>query len=563
MKPSVNKAVLLVTSVATIALLGVAALQENRMQEWRRLQRRYAAALPSDRAASFRVQLRQIVVPGLGHADRCVTCHVGMAPGEAGIAGDRVFGKHPVVPHDPADFGCTVCHGGQGRATESDDAHGTVHFWPEPMIPAAYAYAGCGSCHMHLAVPNLARLEAGRAALERADCLACHRIDGRGGTVRPGGAGGIEGIDLSRVGAVGFDPHWYERHVAKAEQEATTAWRASFRALGNEERAAIEAYLSSRVGAPGLIESKALFHSLGCRGCHKIGGVGGDDGPDLTLVGQRDPGRLDFTHVPGERSLEAYFKEHFRAPAKVVPGSLMPELGLTEDEVGALTFYTLSLRRSEVSEAYWPTDRIRAERFGTREFATDGATLYGTFCSACHGARGEGMRYAGMSPFPSIGNEDFLRIASDAFLGETIRRGRPGRRMPAWGGDGGTLTDEEIGRVVAHLRSITGVAAPAASPEPRRWVPDSPVLRTEGAELYAANCARCHGANGEGGEGVALNNPVLLASASDRYLIETIRVGRRGTSMNGFETSTSVSRSLAPSEMERIVAHLRTWEVQP
>ncbi len=49
-------------------------------------------------------------------------------------------------------------------------------------------------------------------------------------------------------------------------------------------------------------------------------------------------------------------------------------------------------------------DRVRAEKLSEREFATDGATLYGTFCAACHGQGGEGMRYPGMAPFPAIGN---------------------------------------------------------------------------------------------------------------------------------------------------------------
>ncbi len=88
----------------------------------------------------------------------------------------------------------------------------------------------------------------------------------------------------------------------------------------------------------------------------------------------------------------------------------------------------LSLRRRNFPEALWPKDRIRAERFGAREFATDGATLYGTFCAACHGAKGEGMRYPGFAAFPAIANPDFLSLVSDDFLRAQIKRGRPGRQ---------------------------------------------------------------------------------------------------------------------------------------
>jgi len=86
---------------------------------------------------------------------------------------------------------------------------------------------------------------------------------------------------------------------------------------------------------------------------------------------------------------------------------------LTERQIDHLTYYMLSLRRSNFPEAFWPQDRIRAERFGEREFTIDGATLYGTFCAACHGPQGQGLRYPGMTPFPAIGNPDFVAVAGD------------------------------------------------------------------------------------------------------------------------------------------------------
>ncbi len=552
-----NKLLLLVASAVSLALLVGAALEENVFRGWRRLQRDYRERLPDPSA--FRVQLRQVVVPRLQATDRCISCHLGMAPGETAIAGHPAFGVHPEVVHDPSEFGCTVCHGGQGRATLEDDAHGRVPFWPEPMIPIRYAYAGCGTCHTHLAVANLDALERGRRAFERLDCLTCHALDGRGGTLRPGAATLATGPDLSRAGASGYDADWYGKHLARSRAGEPGGWRESFGPIPQEELEALRVFLDSRVGAPGLVEAKALFHSLGCRGCHKVGGVGGDDGPDLTAAGQKDPGRLDFSRVPGERSLAAWLAEHFRSPAAVTPGSLMPVLGLGEEEIDRLVFYTLSLRRSEVPEAFWPKDRIRAERFGEREFATDGATLYGTFCAACHGRRGEGMRYPGMPPFPAIGNPDFLALAPDAFIEETVRRGRPGRRMPAWGEKEGGLRAQEVRSVVAHVRSLGGGIAPAPDARPARWLRGD---AREGERLYASHCASCHGAKGEGREGPALDNAVFLSSATDTYLVETIRRGRSGTSMPAFGRSTPTSPQLADSEIEAIASFIRTWEVR-
>jgi cytochrome c oxidase cbb3-type subunit 3 len=217
----------------------------------------------------------------------------------------------------------------------------------------------------------------------------------------------------------------------------------------------------------------------------------------------------------------------------------------------------LSLRRSNFPEAYWPADRIRAQRFGEREFATDGATLFGTFCSACHGAKGEGMRYPGSLPFPANGQPDFLAVASDEFLTQTILHGRPGRRMPAWGEHEGGLRPEEISALVAHLRQLSGVSAPAPDRRGPRWVKADPKI---GEQSYARLCAGCHGKQGEGIEAPALNNKVLLETATDTYLVETIGRGRRGTAMPAFREPALTHPALAEGQIEAIVAFIRQWE---
>lgn len=568
----INKILLLASSLGTLALLSFAALDENFRQEWRVLQREYRAQLPEAQRLAFPIQLRQLVVPELDAFDRCITCHLGMAPGESGIDGHPVFTSHPPVVHDPASFGCTACHAGQGRATDSESAHGEAEHWPRPMIPARYAEAGCGTCHTHLAVPNRAELERGERLFERLDCLACHAVDGRGGTLRPNARVEDLGPDLSLIGAAeaGERAGWYPDHLERAGQAEGGQWAASFGPIADADLADLETFLSSRVGAPSLVEAKALFHSLGCRGCHRVGGVGGDDGPDLTRAGERDPGQTDFTHVPGERDLAAWFAEHFRNPALVVPGSAMPALGMDEETIDRLVLYTYSLRRSRVPEAMWPADRVRAERFDEREFSSDGATLYGTFCAACHGPLGQGMRFAGMAAFPAIGSRDFLRAASDELVRATIERGRPGRRMPAWAELEGGLRPGEIDAIVGYLREL-GDQPEVPDPRPRRFVTADVERIAVGARLYGAICAACHGADGRGAqdaprssdEGPALNNRVLLDAASDAYLIETITEGRSGTSMPGFSRPTPLYPTLSAEEIESIVAFVRTWEDSP
>jgi cytochrome c oxidase cbb3-type subunit 3 len=233
----------------------------------------------------------------------------------------------------------------------------------------------------------------------------------------------------------------------------------------------------------------------------------------------------------------------------------MPSLGLSDREVDLLTLYMRSLRRKDLPASYTPKDRIRVTRFGEREFATDGATIFGTFCTGCHGGAGVGRRSPGMPSFPAIANPDLLSRVSDQFLVETITRGRPGRRMPAWGELTGGLTPDEIRKVVAYLRSL----GPSYQPDGKlaRWVKGNP---EQGKRLFASACSGCHGASGKGAEGPALNNAVLLASATDSYFVQTIGLGRRGTAMQGFLEPHPARLTLSQAEIEDIVAFLRNWE---
>ena len=547
-----NKWLLFGSSVGVLLLLVVAALQENVFREWRQIQSQaYGADGPVP------VQLRQVVNTSLGVADRCVSCHVAMAPGEQGVAGPGMAVHRPVV-HDPAEFGCTVCHGGQGRATDKADAHGRVPFWPEPMLPVGMTEAGCGTCHATLGVPEIETFKRARLTFERLDCASCHRVDGRGGTIRPD-EGGMEGPDLSRAGLAGYDTGWYEGHVKTAGEFTRGPWRSAFGLVSDEDRKTLELFLRTRVGTPRLIEAKSVFHSSGCLGCHKVSGVGGTQGLDLTLAGDKDPGRADFTSVPGDRTLANWFAEHVRAPAAVVAGSLMPAPPVSAADVDALTLYTMSLRRRDIAGSFLPRDRMRVARFGEREFTSDGATLFGAFCSGCHGRQGQGHRAPGLAAFPSVANPDFLALAPDALVTETIIRGRPGTRMPAWI-DGSTgLTAADVPVLVSHLRSLAGVPPPVDA-RPPRWVTGD---RAAGERLFASTCAGCHGAKGEGADAPALNNPVLQQFATDTYFVETITRGRRGTAMAAFSEPGPVRPTLSPTEIESIVTFIRTWGVTP
>ncbi|MFN7976262.1 MAG: c-type cytochrome [Acidobacteriota bacterium] len=155
-----------------------------------------------------------------------------------------------------------LCRGGQGRGTTLEAAHGLTRHWDEPILDPRDVEAGCGSCHTHLPVPSEEASRRGEALFRRYDCLACHRMEGAGrGTA----------ADLTTSGMTGLDRGWYAAHDARTEASGTDAarWRASWGAVPDDERTLVEGYLATRMGAPRLLEAKALAHRLGCRGCHQ------------------------------------------------------------------------------------------------------------------------------------------------------------------------------------------------------------------------------------------------------------------------------------------------------
>jgi mono/diheme cytochrome c family protein len=94
--------------------------------------------------------------------------------------------------------------------------------------------------------------------------------------------------------------------------------------------------------APDVERGRMLFHVKGCITCHRKAGEPrgniGDVGPDLTGLAQRAADRrAGVTAV-------AYVRESLRTPsAFLVPGynERMPDLGLGDDEISALTAFLL------------------------------------------------------------------------------------------------------------------------------------------------------------------------------------------------------------------------------
>jgi len=116
-----------------------------------------------ERATQAASGLQQIWLASADRVDRCTTCHLGVSwQGLDDLA--EPYRTHPLEPlaHHPVEkFGCTLCHGGQGAATELPDAHGWVAHWDDPLLDSQLAEAyrakdpwlfvqiRCNACHRY------------------------------------------------------------------------------------------------------------------------------------------------------------------------------------------------------------------------------------------------------------------------------------------------------------------------------------------------------------------------------------------------------------------------------
>ncbi|MBV8130774.1 MAG: c-type cytochrome [Planctomycetaceae bacterium] len=160
--------------------------------------------------------------------DRCTTCHqgidkVGYDKDASGKPMPEVFASHPFLtsgatyvdvkgkvspaglyldgngPHPINDFGCTICHGGQGSGTDFTFASHTpanveeeehwkekygwqaIHHWDYPMLPQRFIESSCVKCHHQITdIPQAKKLQAGYQRIVQYGCTGCHTIGGEG-----------------------------------------------------------------------------------------------------------------------------------------------------------------------------------------------------------------------------------------------------------------------------------------------------------------------------------------------------------------------------------------------
>ena len=509
-----------------------------------------------------RPRIEQIIVTQFGgsHVDRCTTCHIasddprfqGHAeplrshPYSAGL-GDVEHNGRWERRHKFTDFGCTICHDGQGRGLETFYAHGEDVFWPDPMLGYVtqanwhsefktkltgkeYMQANCAQCHTEENFPGTALVQRGRQLFFEKACYGCHRIEGL--------SNGTLGPDLSDVGKK-FKVNYLWEHTVNPRAFQPTSFMPKFD-LTDDEIKAITVFLKSRRGinfsetslgqyrarlqqtkaeetakpqassAPSATRGEQLISERSCTACHKLGEHDGHIAPDLSYEGLiRD---------------EDWMMAHFREPKSKIPDSIMPVFGFAEPD-----FHSIS--------AYLKT-RSTSPSFKTPE------EIYKGLCARCHGEKGDGkgVTYLYLDPAP----RDLTKVAfmnsksEDRFL-QSLKAGVPGTSMPSWDR---VLTDEQRRAVLTYVFQ-TFVKEPRPELKAHKVPEQNPVASNadsthRGEQIFLQRCTGCHGrkADGKGPNSLDisprprnLRNSFFVNNVADRRLFDSILYGVQGTAM--------------------------------
>ncbi len=136
-----------------------------------------------------------------------------------------------------------------------------------------------------------------------------------------------------------------------------------------------------------------------------------------------------------------------------------------------------------------------------------GENLYLNYCSQCHASDARGSR-----GFPNLTDDDWQYGGEPETIKATLLNGRQGIMPPM----AAALPGEGVKDVAHYVMSLSGMT-------------HDNLRKTRGAELFQANCAVCHGADGTGNKMLGapnLTDDVWLYGRGESTIIETIVNGR-------------------------------------
>jgi mono/diheme cytochrome c family protein len=467
---------LLGMSLLTIGYLIAAAVRENFLGEWYRVQKQYRTILDAKAtdepgraiARDFRIELKQVTVPQLKAVDRCVSCHNGIDdPRMTGVPAPHTVHPGEILKYHPVDrFGCTVCHQGQGPATSLHDAMGVDVAWDYPLLDRKLTQSTCLACHDVEKLPpqQVALVLEGKKLYQEKSCGACHRLGGRGGTLGPAldneGAKTKHQLILTNLPLPHTTWNWHEAHF-RDPGGVVAGSQMKNPALSSQETLALTVYMLAQRQrdvpesylAPDKLEEKVrrlhpqpqtgeqIYHQY-CFACHDEGSFGRWDKTFKRFIPAIRGVSLQAT------AARTYLETQITQGR---PGTQMPAWG---KQAGGL----LPAEVNSLLDFLQPQNNLRSTAAAShtlpippRGDANRGAALFIAYCAGCHGIAGHG----GVAPH--IDNPVFQQAASDEFIVTTIRNGRKGTAMPSFQPQiPGALafSDADLGNLLAYIREL-------------------------------------------------------------------------------------------------------------
>lgn len=169
-------------------------------------------------------------------------------------------------------------------------------------------------------------------------------------------------------------------------------------------------------------------------------------------------------------------------------------------------------------------DEIAADETLMARVSETGHQLFGDNCAMCHGRDAQGN-----AGYPNLVDGDWLwGDGSPEAIAETVRVGINARhdetrfaQMPAFGREQ-MLTGQEVRASAAYVYSLS---------HPDYATPENLPQIEAGSELYAANCAGCHGETATGDRDTGTPNLVddtWIYGGSIDMIVASIHGGRQG-----------------------------------
>ncbi|MDH5691867.1 MAG: c-type cytochrome [Gammaproteobacteria bacterium] len=189
-----------------------------------------------------------------------------------------------------------------------------------------------------------------------------------------------------------------------------------------------------------------------------------------------------------------------------------------------------------------------------------GESLYGKFCSQCHGSQGngKGRGASGLTPKPT----DFTQkgLADRLSRKQFFQAVKEGKAKTAMVGYARRLNDEQISAITDYvMASFMKVAQTKKSPVV------SGNDQTAGQEIYVQHCAACHGDNGQTAVWARnsltppprnFTTPQAKEELSELRMITSVTHGRPGTAMMSFRDR------LSDTQIKQVVTYIRSSFMQ-